>query len=145
MQDYAISHPVNNHPRSYQQIEGSQSEWCISSIMYSRDTPFWSDTLEIIQSISSDFIDALFQKVTVNDYDYTHPVSIIARDRLAGLVVRASASGAEDPGFKSRLRWDFSGLSHTSDLEIGSPVATLPGTRQYRVSVGTGQRSVSIL
>ena len=28
-------------------------------------------------------------------------------DRLAGLVVKASASGAEDPGFESRLRRDF--------------------------------------
>ena len=37
-------------------------------------------------------------------------------DRLAVLVVKASASGAEDPGFKSRLRQDFSGSSHTSDF-----------------------------
>ena len=47
--------------------------------------------------------------------------------RLAGLVVKASASGAEDPGFESRLRRDFSGSSHTSDFKIGTPVATLPG------------------
>ena len=39
-------------------------------------------------------------------------------DRLAGLVVKASVSGAEDPGFESRLLRDFfSGLSHTSDLK----------------------------
>ena len=43
--------------------------------------------------------------------------------RLAGLVVKASASGAEEPGFESRLRRDFSGSSHTSDLKIGIPVA----------------------
>ena len=30
--------------------------------------------------------------------------------RLVGLVVKASASRAEDPGFKSRLRRDFSGV-----------------------------------
>ena len=24
------------------QIEGSWPEWCISNMMYSRDTPFWS-------------------------------------------------------------------------------------------------------
>ena len=46
--------------------------------------------------------------------------------RLAGLVVKASASGAEDPGCESRLRQDFFGSGHTSDL-IGTPVATLPG------------------
>ena len=28
-------------------------------------------------------------------------------DRLVGLVVKASASRAEDPGFESRLRQDF--------------------------------------
>ena len=32
------------------------------------------------------------------------------RDRLAGLVVKVSASRAEDPGLESRLRWDFSGV-----------------------------------
>ena len=30
-------------------------------------------------------------------------------DRLVGLVVKACASRAEDPGFKSHLRRDFSG------------------------------------
>ena len=28
-------------------IEGSQPEWCISSMIYSRDTPFWSGTLDM--------------------------------------------------------------------------------------------------
>ena len=41
--------------------------------------------------------------------------------------VKAFTSGAEDPGFESRLRRDFSGPSLTSDLKIGTPVATLPG------------------
>ena len=30
--------------------------------------------------------------------------------RLGGLVVKASAAGAEDPGFESRLRRDFFGV-----------------------------------
>ena len=64
--------------------------------------------------------------------------------RLAGLEVKASASGAEDPGFESRLRWDFSGSSHTSDLKIGTPVAFPPGTWYHRVSTGTGWPGVSI-
>ena len=37
---------------------------------------------------------------------FTLPLSY----RLLGLVVKASASGAEDPGFESRLRRDFSGV-----------------------------------
>ena len=48
-------------------------------------------------------------------------------------MLEASASRAEDPGFESRLRRDFSGSSHTSDLKIGTPVATLPGAWHYRV------------
>ena len=58
---------------------------------------------------------------------------------------KASASRAEGPGFESRLRRDFSGSSHTSDLNIGTPVATLPGAWRYRVSAGTGRTGVSIL
>ena len=34
----------------------------------------------------------------------------VSPDRLAGLVVKASASRAEDPGFESGLRRDFSGV-----------------------------------
>ena len=66
-------------------------------------------------------------------------------DRLVGLVVKASASRAGDPGFESHLSRDFSRSSHTSDLEIGTPTATLPGAWRYRVSAGTGQPGVSIL
>ena len=47
--------------------------------------------------------------------------------------------------FESHLRRDFSGSSHTSDLKIGTPVATLPGVWRYRVSVGTSWPGVSIL
>ena len=37
-------------------------------------------------------------------------VSVLLSDRLVGLVVKASASRAEDPGFESRLRRDFFGV-----------------------------------
>ena len=61
-------------------------------------------------------------------------------------MVKASASKEEeDHGFESRLRRGFSGSSHTSDLKIGTPVATLPGAWRYRVSAGTGWLDVSIL
>ena len=70
----------------------------------------------------------------------------ILSDRFVGLMVKASASRAEDPEFDSRLRLgDFSGSCHTSDLKVGSPVATLPGAWRYRVSAGTGWPGVSIL
>ena len=35
----------------------------------------------------------------------------------------------------------FLGSSHTSDLETGMAVATLPGAWRYRVSAGTGTAS----
>ena len=73
-----------------------------------------------------------------------HSVNFQQVDRLGGLVVKASASRAEDPGFNSCLhRGDFSRSSHTSDLTIGTPVATLLGT--CRVNAGTGWPGVSIL
>ena len=66
--------------------------------------------------------------------------------RLVGLVVKASASRAEDPGFESRLRRDFfPGSSHACDLNIGTPVATLSGAWRYGVNAGTGRPCVSIL
>ena len=64
---------------------------------------------------------------------------------FVGLVVKVSASRVEDPVFESRLWRDYSGLSHTSDVKIGIPVATLLGAWHYRVCRGTGQPSVSIL
>ena len=65
-------------------------------------------------------------------------------DYLVGLVVKAFASRAENPGFESRLRRDISGSSHTSDFKIRTPVATLPGAWRYRVSAGTNEPGVSI-
>ena len=49
-------------------------------------------------------------------------------DCLIGIVVKVFTSGTEDPGLYFRLRHGhFSGSRHTSDLKIGTPVATLPG------------------
>ena len=48
-------------------------------------------------------------------------------DARLGPVVKASASRAKYLGFDSYLRQDFSGSSHTYDLKMGTPVATLPG------------------
>ena len=38
-------------------------------------------------------------------------------DRLVGLVVKTFASREADPGFESRLRRDFAGSSHASNLK----------------------------
>ena len=67
-------------------------------------------------------------------------------DRLVGLVVKVPASRTVDLGFDSCFRReDFSGSSHTSDFNIGTPVATLPGAWHYEVSAGTGWPGFSIL
>ena len=72
-------------------------------------------------------------------------ISLFARyhpDRLVGLVVKAPALRA---GSNPACAGIFSGSSHTSDLKIGTPVATLPGAWRYRVSTGTGRPGISIL
>ena len=72
---------------------------------------------------------------------YLSPIS-----QPIGLVVKASTLIAVDLWFDSCLCCgDFSRSSHASDLEIGTPVATLPGAWRYRVSGGTGRPGVSIL
>ena len=42
-------------------------------------------------------------------------------------MVKASALRAEDPGFEFLLHRNFCGSSHTSDLNIGTPVLGLVG------------------
>ena len=64
-------------------------------------------------------------------------------DRLIGLVVKASASERKIPGSNLACTGIFFGSSHTSNIEIDAPVATLPGSWCYRVSAGTGW-SVSV-
>ena len=64
---------------------------------------------------------------------------------LHGLVVEMFTLIAEDLGFESCLRQDFSRWNHTSDLKSGTPVAILLGAWCYRISAGTGQPGVSVL
>ena len=66
-------------------------------------------------------------------------------NRLVGLVVKASASRAEDPGFESRLRRDFSGVESYQWLKILALQWLLGAWRRYRVSAGTGWPGVSML
>ena len=57
------------------------------------------------------------------------------RTASLGLVVKASASGADDLGFQSRLRRDLSWSSHTCQAS----------GMHYKVYAGTGRPGVSIL
>ena len=67
------------------------------------------------------------------------------RHCLVGLVVRRPPQEQKVKGSNLACAGIFSGLSHTCDLNIGTPVATLPGTWRFRVSAGTGRPGVSIL
>ena len=61
-------------------------------------------------------------------------------------MAKASASRAKDLGSIPAFTVDsFYGSSHTNDLKLATPVATLPGGWRYRVSDGTGRSGVSIL
>ena len=66
-------------------------------------------------------------------------------NRLVGLVVRRPPRERKIPGSNAACAGIFSGSSHTSDLKIGTLVATLSGAWRYRVSTGTGRPGVSIL
>ena len=76
-----------------------------------------------------------------------HPCLVLSSnlDRLVGLVVRRPPRERKIPGSNPACAGIFSGSSHASDLNIGTPVAALPGTWRYRVSAGTGRPGVSIL
>ena len=63
---------------------------------------------------------------------------------LTGLVVRRPPQEWKVPRLIPACNGAFSGSSHTSDLKIGTPVATLPGAWRYRVSAWTGRPGVSI-
>ena len=69
----------------------------------------------------------------------------VSGDCLVGLVVRRLPRERKIQGSNPACTGIFSGSTHTSDLKIGTPVATLPGAWRYRVSAGTGRPGVSIL
>ena len=96
--------------------------------------------------ITETVLRALCQKVSQPFSSSSFFFFFLPQDCLVGLVVKASNSRAEDPGFESRFAPGFfSESSHTCDLNIGTPVATLTGAWHYRVSTGTGRPGVSIL
>ena len=83
----------------------------------------------------------------VNDNDdlLVPSLEVPTENRLVGQVVRRPPRERKVPGSNPACAGIFSGSSHTSDLKIGTPVATLPGAWRYRVSTGTGRPGVSIL
>ena len=66
-------------------------------------------------------------------------------DRLDGLVVRRPPRERKMPGSNPACAEISSGSSHTSDLKIGTPVATLRGAWRYRVRAGTSRPGINIL
>ena len=77
----------------------------------------------------------------VKDYMFVWHNSVIM-DRL---VLRCPPRERKIRGSNPAYVGIFPGSSHTSDLKIGTPVATLPSAWHYRVSVGTSWPGVSIL
>ena len=132
---YMLSEVVPAFDLYEQHIKGFRPEWCISSIYPAWDTPFWSGTLHM---------DLSYQWCSsgqLTDQAAGSP----AIDRLVGLVVRRPPRERKIPGSNPACAGIFSGLSHTSDVTLCTPVATLPGALRYRVITGTGGPGVSIL
>ena len=78
-------------------------------------------------------------------FPFPCPSPLLFHDRLVGLVVRRPPRERKVPGSNPACGEIFLGSSHTSVLNTGTPVATLPGAWSYRVSAGTGRPGVSIL
>ena len=75
-------------------------------------------------------------------------VSVVCVNALiffVGLMERRPPRERKVPGSNPACAGIFSGLSLTCDLNICTPVATLPGAWRYRVSAGTGWPGVSML
>ena len=88
----------------------------------------------------------MFFPKRVTAFEVIQPMAALCTpDRLVGLVVRRPPRERKIPGSNTACAGIFSGSSHTSDLKIGTPVATLLGAWRYRVSTGTGRPGVSIL
>ena len=81
--------------------------------------------------------------ITVHVHKIQAPLPYLFH-RLVGLVERRPPREWKIPGSNLDCAGIFPGSSHTSDLKIGTPVATLPGAWRYRVSAGTGWTGVSI-
>ena len=97
-------------------------------------TDDWTDAVQVDQQGPKQKLQTICPVFALVCYKCDQP--FLTMNRLVGLVVKASALRAEDPGFKSHLHQDFfSVLSHTSDLKIGTQMATLLGTWWPGVSI----------
>ena len=66
------------------------------------------------------------QEMTIISSDHKYNGQSFVLDHLVGLVVRRQPREQKIPGLNPACGGIFSGSSHTSDLKIGTPVATLP-------------------
>ena len=98
---------------------------------------------ELAKSLVRSFYHVVVSVLNRADSPLGHTMHVT--DRLVGLVVRRPPRKRKIPGSNPACAGIFSGSSHTSDLKICTPEATLPGAWRYRVSAGTGQPGVSIL
>ena len=99
-----------------------------------------------------DYCNSLFAGISDNKLNklqrtQNHTARFVLRKSysLVGLVVRRPPRERKVLASNPACAGIFSGSSHTCDLNIGTPVATLPGAWRYRVSTGTGRPGVSIL
>ena len=78
-------------------------------------------------------------------YLFEKTLAFVQWDSLVGLG-KGVCLDSSRPEFKSHFHHgSFSRSSHTSNVEIGTPVVILPSAWHYRVSAGTGWPGVSIV
>ena len=127
------------------EVAASALGWCSSDVLWSHGK--FCDTATVLLHQQSLLPQVMI--IRLSNYDWcchcgTFSCSVAA-NRLVGLVVRRPPRERKIPGSNPACTGIFSRSSHTSDLKIGTPVATLPAAWCYRVSTGTGWPGVSIL
>ena len=113
---------------------------------------FWEDNFQLLCSASRftkistvAFLLKMITSLSLSlSLSLSHTHTHTHTHRFVGLVVRRPRE-RKVPSSNPACAGIFSGSSHTSVLNIGTPVATLPGAWRYRVSTGTGRPGVSIL
>ena len=93
-------------------VNGNINEECLlwESFQKGCTSLFWSSEWRHISKILRDEFLSLTYLCSSLPVEYRPSTSPRHRNRLVGLVVKASASRAEGPGFESRLRRDFFGV-----------------------------------
>ena len=97
---------LHNRDGLIEYIEGSRPEWCISSMMCTRDTPFWSGTLDMYPYNAKSY------HCTHSNPNHTNYLWIISHRKKTPLILHEWASNHSYTGFLTRTHTHRSVCTH---------------------------------